>query len=387
MIYITTYRQLGQHIGTIEVWDTSDWSSDPNEEVSAEFTYSSDNDDGVLISNLAGLVIGGPYKPPFLGMPVTISDGIDPNDPNENCVSPAAEPNEITYEICYDNYETDPCEPNYLGTLTDMVITVRLAWSVRYKSAEPDDGLYDWDEHSYTWELGHIEPGDSNCLELAVAINDLAQPGGTIEVEVEVETDDNYETTGVQTDVCCWGPDIVYVNAEKTAGQTGTAWYDAYPDLQSALDQAAECDCNEIWIARGTYVPDDDDDDTSAITEGVALYGGFAGDEPNRSDRDYEANKTYLSGDGVGGDGITASDVSGAIILDGLIITFALLIGIATPPMGIGVYIMVEISKVPFEKVTMAVLPLLIPLIIVLLLITFIPPLTLWLPNLVMGPG
>jgi tripartite ATP-independent transporter DctM subunit len=71
----------------------------------------------------------------------------------------------------------------------------------------------------------------------------------------------------------------------------------------------------------------------------------------------------------------------------GLIITFALLIGIATPPMGIGVYIMVEISGVPFEKVTMAVLPLLIPLIIVLVMITYIPPLTLWLPNLVMGPG
>ena len=71
----------------------------------------------------------------------------------------------------------------------------------------------------------------------------------------------------------------------------------------------------------------------------------------------------------------------------GLIITFALLIGIATPPMGIGVYIMVEISKVSFEKVTMAVIPLLIPLIIVLLMITYIPPLTLWLPNLVMGPG
>ncbi|MBT3359581.1 MAG: TRAP transporter large permease [Rhodospirillales bacterium] len=71
----------------------------------------------------------------------------------------------------------------------------------------------------------------------------------------------------------------------------------------------------------------------------------------------------------------------------GLIITNALLIGIATPPMGIGVYIMVEISGVPFEKVTMAVLPLLIPLIAVLILITFIPPLTLWLPNLIMGPG
>ncbi|MBI4182404.1 MAG: TRAP transporter large permease [Proteobacteria bacterium] len=70
----------------------------------------------------------------------------------------------------------------------------------------------------------------------------------------------------------------------------------------------------------------------------------------------------------------------------GLIITFGLLIGIATPPMGIGLYIMVEVAKVSFERVTIAVLPFLIPLIITLILITYIPALTLWLPNLVMGP-
>jgi tripartite ATP-independent transporter DctM subunit len=69
----------------------------------------------------------------------------------------------------------------------------------------------------------------------------------------------------------------------------------------------------------------------------------------------------------------------------GLIITLALLIGIATPPMGIGLYIMVEVGKVPFEKVTVAVLPFLIPLILVLILITYVPPLTLWLPDLIMG--
>jgi TRAP-type C4-dicarboxylate transport system permease large subunit len=71
----------------------------------------------------------------------------------------------------------------------------------------------------------------------------------------------------------------------------------------------------------------------------------------------------------------------------GLIITMALLIGIATPPMGIGLYIMVEVGKVSFEKVTVAVLPFLIPLITVLILITYIPALTLWLPDLIMGPG
>ena len=70
----------------------------------------------------------------------------------------------------------------------------------------------------------------------------------------------------------------------------------------------------------------------------------------------------------------------------GLILTLALLIGIATPPMGIGLYVVVNVANVSFEKVTMAVLPFLIPLITVLLLITYIPWLTLWLPTLVLGP-
>jgi len=70
----------------------------------------------------------------------------------------------------------------------------------------------------------------------------------------------------------------------------------------------------------------------------------------------------------------------------GIIIQLALLIGIATPPMGIGLYIMVEVGKVPFEKVTVAVLPFMIPLLLVLILVTYVPDLTLWLPDLVLGP-
>ena len=70
----------------------------------------------------------------------------------------------------------------------------------------------------------------------------------------------------------------------------------------------------------------------------------------------------------------------------GIILQLGLLIGIATPPMGIGLYIMVEVGKVPFERVTMAVIPFLIPLIAVLILLTYIPGLTVWLPDLVLGP-
>jgi tripartite ATP-independent transporter DctM subunit len=70
----------------------------------------------------------------------------------------------------------------------------------------------------------------------------------------------------------------------------------------------------------------------------------------------------------------------------GLILTLSLLIGLATPPMGLGLYIMTEISGESFEKVTKATLPLLIPLVITLLLVTFVPGITLWIPDFVMGP-
>jgi tripartite ATP-independent transporter DctM subunit len=69
----------------------------------------------------------------------------------------------------------------------------------------------------------------------------------------------------------------------------------------------------------------------------------------------------------------------------GLIIQLALLIGIATPPMGIGLYVISEVARVPFERVTIAILPMLIPLIITLILITYVPHFSLFLPNLIMG--
>jgi tripartite ATP-independent transporter DctM subunit len=69
----------------------------------------------------------------------------------------------------------------------------------------------------------------------------------------------------------------------------------------------------------------------------------------------------------------------------GLIVVYGILIGIVTPPMGIALYIMVEVADIKFEDVVVAVLPYLIPLIAVLLLITYVPQVTLYLPNLLMG--
>ncbi|WP_319413097.1 TRAP transporter large permease [uncultured Cohaesibacter sp.] len=71
----------------------------------------------------------------------------------------------------------------------------------------------------------------------------------------------------------------------------------------------------------------------------------------------------------------------------GMVITLSLLLGIATPPLGVGLYLMSAVSGVRFEKLAISILPLLIPPIIVLILIAAVPEITLWLPDLVMGPA
>ena len=70
----------------------------------------------------------------------------------------------------------------------------------------------------------------------------------------------------------------------------------------------------------------------------------------------------------------------------GIIMQLGLLIGIATPPMGIGLYIVAEVGRVRFEKVTLAVLPMLVPLIAVLVLLTYVPEISTFLPELILGP-
>jgi len=69
----------------------------------------------------------------------------------------------------------------------------------------------------------------------------------------------------------------------------------------------------------------------------------------------------------------------------GVIICFNLIIGIITPPMGIGLFVGARVAKISPERILQAVIPLLIPLIAGLMVITFWPQLTLWLPNLVFG--
>ncbi|MEP0232669.1 TRAP transporter large permease [Roseibium sp.] len=67
----------------------------------------------------------------------------------------------------------------------------------------------------------------------------------------------------------------------------------------------------------------------------------------------------------------------------GVVMVLNLMIGLLTPPVGMVLYVLSRVSKIPFERCLSATMPFLVPLVLVLLLVTFVPALSMWLPTLI----
>ncbi len=69
----------------------------------------------------------------------------------------------------------------------------------------------------------------------------------------------------------------------------------------------------------------------------------------------------------------------------GLVFVLNLMIGTVTPPVGVVLYVVSNIARISFERMSRAIVPFLIPLLVVLAAITLWPPLTTWLPSVLIG--
>ena len=65
----------------------------------------------------------------------------------------------------------------------------------------------------------------------------------------------------------------------------------------------------------------------------------------------------------------------------GLIMVLNLMIGLLHPPMGMVLFVLARVAKLSVERTTMAILPWLVPLLLSLALITYVPSISLWLPG------
>ncbi len=141
---------------------------------------------------------------------------------------------------------------------------------------------------------------------------------------------------------------VIYVKWNASGTNNGTSWANAYTSLQSALSAAASGD--EIWVAQGTYYPTTGTDRTISfqLKNGVGIYGGFAGNETARNQRDFRNNMTTLSGNiGASGDSsdnsyhvVVSSANDATAWIDGFIVQDGFADGATYPQfVGAGMYV------------------------------------------------
>lgn len=68
----------------------------------------------------------------------------------------------------------------------------------------------------------------------------------------------------------------------------------------------------------------------------------------------------------------------------GIIMCANLMIGVATPPVGVSLFVMTHVAKLKMETLMRAILPFLIPIILILLMLTYIPQIVTFLPDMFM---
>ena len=127
--------------------------------------------------------------------------------------------------------------------------------------------------------------------------------------------------TGIDLDL-----GFVYVDINATGANDGSSWADAFTGLNEAIQAALSG--IEVWIAEGNYTPGALRTSRFALKNGVRVYGGFAGHETNRSNRDPSTFVSTLSGEiGAAGTGDNAYNVVWAnatnttALIDGVTIT------------------------------------------------------------------
>lgn len=85
---------------------------------------------------------------------------------------------------------------------------------------------------------------------------------------------------------------ILYVNINAPDGGDGYSWATALNRLDYAI--ARSTSETEIWVSAGVYPASNG---SFSLTGNVKLYGGFAGWETAREQRDWQGNPTILSGE------------------------------------------------------------------------------------------
>ena len=92
-------------------------------------------------------------------------------------------------------------------------------------------------------------------------------------------------------------PTRYYVDMDATGNNDGTSWANAFSQLEDAFSNSF--DGMEIWVAEGTYKRQLNNRSAAFLwtTDSLKVYGGFNGTETDLNQRDWNLNRTIMSGD------------------------------------------------------------------------------------------
>ncbi len=149
---------------------------------------------------------------------------------------------------------------------------------------------------------------------------------GTVNIEIDVIIDgysaiDDFTVEGgvrtydPSTKITPDAEGIVYVDDDAEFGGDGSSWSNAVNELRYVLTATvSKPEIKQIWVAEGQYSPNENE--SFSLVNGVAMYGGFAGDEEALSQRDLADGYTSTL-IGRGNRVFTNSNVNNTAILDG----------------------------------------------------------------------
>lgn len=157
----------------------------------------------------------------------------------------------------------------------------------------------------------HILPG-SSCMNAGdanqsdIPTEDIDGQNRVFGRKLDIGADESYNETYPSSR-------IVYVDATRPPDGNGNNWASAFQSIQAAVDDTVIRGGAEIWVARGTY------SEQVKCRPFAYLYGGFAGTEKKRRDRDYTANASIIDGTN-GPTGQTMVTTARKSLVDGLTI-------------------------------------------------------------------
>ncbi len=184
----------------------------------------------------------------------------------------------------------------------------------------------------------HLHP-DSPCVDAgdnSLALNSVdldgqlrIQPlGGTVDIGAD-------ESDGT---VPPWPFAIVHVSLAGDDTYDGSSWAQPKPSVQAGVGAAASSG-GEVWVQAGTYF------ERISLAPFVQVYGGFAGTETERDQRDWRIHITTLDGQQLGSV-VTGTPGYGISTLDGFTITHG------SAASGGGIYLSASSPRLAHNEIT-----------------------------------